>query len=233
MFQHKDGGNMIKTVPQLVSKPYTKHRIINSIIFMFMLTSLCTSSVAGSTVLFEKSCGSDNISGKKVLVAYDSKHGSTAMIAETIGDTLCENGFQVDIRLALNIDDISDYDAIVIGSPMYYANFLPGTLSFLERHRTVLATKAVAVFAVSSSVDKETGTVNENLARMVKSSVLIKFPEIQITEPIGLMPGKFFYREIFPVEIINLKQSGFEELGDYLNFDIVRSWTEGLAGMIQ
>jgi hypothetical protein len=68
---------------------------------------------------------------------------------------------------------------------------------------------------------------------MVKSSVLIKFPEIQITEPIGLMPGKFFYREIFPVEIINLKQSGFEELGDYLNFDIVRSWTEGLAGMIQ
>ena len=138
------------------------------------------------------------------------------MIAEKVGDVLCENGFQVDIRPALNINDISTYDAIVIGSPMYYANFLPGALGFLERHRTVLATKAVAVFAVSSSVDKETGRVEENLARMVNSSVLNKFPEIQIIEPIGLMPGKYFFQEIFPVEIINLKQSGFEEAGIFL-----------------
>jgi len=233
MFQHKDGGNMIKTLPQLVSKPHTTHRIINSIIFMFMLTAVWTSSVAGSAVLFEKSCGSDNISGKKVLVAYDSKHGSTAMIAEKVGDVLCENGFQVDIRAALNIDDISPYDAIVLGSPMYYATFLPGALSFLERHRTVLAAKDVAVFAVSTSVDKDTGAVEENLARLVKASVLNKFPEIQIIEPIGLMPGKYFFQEIFPVEIINLKLTGFEEAGNLLNFEIVRSWAEGIAGLLE
>jgi len=233
MVQHKDGGNMIKTLPKLFRKPYTKHSTIHSIIFMFILSIVLTSSVSASAVLFEKSCGSDNISGKKVLVAYDTKHGSTAMIAETVGDVLCENGFQTDIKPALNIDDIAPYDAIVLGSPMYYATFLPGALSFLERHQTLLATKDVAVFAVSTSVNKETGMVEENLARLVNASVLRKYPEIQVLEPIGLMPGKFFFQEIFPVEIINLKLTGFEEAGDLRNFDIVRSWTEGIAGLLK
>jgi len=212
---------------------YLKHRMTGYVASMFMLTVAWSSSVAGSVALFEKSCGSDNVSGKKVLVAYDSKHGSTAMIAEKVGDVLCENGFQVDIRPALHSDDISSYDAIVLGSPVYYATFLPGALRFLERHRTVLAAKEVAVFAVSTSVNKETGMVDENLARMVRSSVLSKFPEIEFVEPIGLMPGKYFFREIFPVEVINLKQAGFEEPGDLLNFDIVRSWAEGLAGLLK
>jgi menaquinone-dependent protoporphyrinogen IX oxidase len=217
----------------LGSTGYLRGRMIWNSLLLFMLSAVWASSAFATAGFLEKSCGSDNVSGKKVLVAYDSKHGSTAMIAEKVGDVLCENGFQADIRLALNIDDIAAYDAIVLGSPMYYATFLPGTLSFLERHRTVLATKEVAVFAVSSSVDEETGMVNENLARMVKSSVLSKFPEIQFIEPIGLMPGKFFFRDIFPVEIINLKQAGFEEPGDLLNFDIVRSWSAGLADLLK
>jgi menaquinone-dependent protoporphyrinogen oxidase len=198
-----------------------------------MVTVMCTASVAESTVLLDTSCGSANIGGKKVLVAYDSKHGSTSMIAEKTGDVLCESGFQVDIRPALIIEDISTYDAIVLGSPVYYANFLPGVLQFLERHRTNLAVKDVAVFAISTSVDKETGMVNENLSRLVFSSVLNKFPEIQILEPMGLFPGRMFFKEVFPVEIISLKQAGFEEAGNLVNFDFVRSWTEEIADLLK
>jgi menaquinone-dependent protoporphyrinogen oxidase len=200
---------------------------------MLLLTAAWTASVAVSAASFEKTCGSDNIGGKRVLVAYDSKHGSTATIAETVGDVLCENGFQVDIRLAVTVDEIAAYDAIVLGSPLYYSNFLPGALSFLERHRSILAGKKVAVFAVSTSVDKETGMVNQNVERLVVSSVLSKFPELQVIEPIGLMPGKYFFREIFPVEVINLKQTGLEEPGDLLNFDIVKAWAEGLCGHLE
>jgi len=224
---------MQSTLSGLCRKGYVKHGMVRCAIVTFLLTAILVPTAAASAVLLEKSCGSDNLSGKKVLVAYDSKHGSTAMIAEKIGDVLCENGFQADIRPALNIDDISSYDAIVLGSPMYYATFLPGALRFLERHRTALAVTDVAVFAVSTSVNKETGMVDENLARMVRSSVLSRFPEIEFIEPIGLMPGKYFFRKIFPVEIINLKQAGFEEPGNLLNFDIVRSWTEGLAGLLK
>lgn len=214
-------------------QPHRHHRMCLRTLPMFMLAAVLFSSAAAAAGFLEKSCGGDNLSGKKVLVAYDSKHGSTALIAEKVGDVLCENGFQVDIRLALNADTIATYDAIVIGSPMYYATFLPGALTFLERHKTILASKDVAVFAVSTSVDKETGKVEENLARLVRAAVLNKFPEIQFIEPIGLMPGKYFFQEIFPVEIVNLKQVGFEEAGDLINFDIVRSWTEALAVLLQ
>ena len=209
---------MEKTFPGRSFKTYLKYRIIRSSIVVSciaILTAISASAVAGSTLFSSRSlAGADNISGKRVLVAYDSKHGSTADVAEKIGDVLCENGFRVDIRPALNVEDISTYDAIVIGSPMYYATFLPGALEFLERHRNILAVKKVAVFATSTSVDKETGRVDENLLRLIgHSSVLNKFPEIKIIEPIGLMPGKFYFKEIFPVEVVNFKQTGYEETG--------------------
>jgi menaquinone-dependent protoporphyrinogen oxidase len=227
---------MKKTFPGWSFKTYLKYKIIwGSVVAscVFILTAIPASAVGGSNVLFEKSCGSDNINGKRVLVAYDSKHGSTADIAEKIGDVLCENGFRVDMRPALKVEDISPYDAIVIGSPMYYATFLPGALKFLERHKNILAVKKVALFVTSTSVDKETGMVNKNLLRLISSSVLNKFPEIKIIEPIGLMPGKFYFKEIFPVEVINFKQTNYDEVGDLLNYDFVRSWTEEIAILLK
>jgi menaquinone-dependent protoporphyrinogen oxidase len=226
---------MKKTLPGWSFKTYLKYKIIwGSVVAscVFILTAIPASAVGGSNVFFEKSCGSDNINGKRVLVAYDSKHGSTADIAEKIGDVLCENGFRVDMRPALKVEDISPYDAIVIGSPLYYATFLPGALKFLERHRNILAVKKVALFATSTSVDKETGMVDKNHLRLI-SSVLKKFPEIKIIEPIGLMPGKFYFKEIFPVEVINFKQADYDERGDLLNFDFVRSWTEEIAILLK
>ena len=226
---------MKKTLPGWSFKTYLKYKIIwGSVVAscVFILTAIPASAVGGSNVFFEKSCGSDNINGKRVLVAYDSKHGSTADIAEKIGDVLCENGFRVDMRPALKVEDISPYDAIVIGSPMYYATFLPGALKFLERHRNILAVKKVALFVTSTSVDKETGMVNKNHLSLIYS-VLKKFPEIKIIEPIGLMPGKFYFKEIFPVEVINFKQADYDERGDLLNFDFVRSWTEEIAILLK
>lgn len=224
---------MRKKPEVLSSRKYYRQREIQGSIIVLMIITAWASAAAGSAVLFKRSCGSENISGRRVLVAYDSKHGSTALIAEKVGEVLCENGFQADIRPALTVEDLEPYDAIVLGSPLYYANFLPGALMFLERHRTVLAVKDVAVFAVSTSVDNETGMVNEGLSRLVFSSVLSKFPEIQIVEPIGLIPGKYYFREIFPVEIIGLKQAGFDEAGDLLNYDFVRSWTEEIGDLLQ
>ena len=226
---------MKKTLPGWSFKTYLKYKIIwGSVVAscVFILTAIPASAVGGSNVFFEKSCGSDNINGKRVLVAYDSKHGSTADIAEKIGDVLCENGFRVDMRPALKVEDISPYDAIVIGSPLYYATFLPGALKFLERHKNILAVKKVALFVTSTSVDKETGMVNKNHLSLIYS-VLKKFPEIKILEPIGLMPGKFYFKEIFPVEVVNFKQTGYDEVGDLLNFDFVRSWTEEIAILLK
>ena len=72
---------------------------------------------------------------KKILVTYDTKHGATAIVAKKIFDTLCDNA-SVDLVFVENLDpaEIPNYDAIVIGSPIYIGKWLPGIKKLLKRH---------------------------------------------------------------------------------------------------
>jgi menaquinone-dependent protoporphyrinogen oxidase len=236
-FAAKGEVKMKKTLPGWSFKNYLRYKIIRGSLVVSCIVLLAaagfTSAWGENYTLFEKSCGTDNSTVKKVLIAYDTKHGSTADIAEKIGDVLCENGLRVDIRLAYHVEDISAYDAIIIGSPVYYATFLSGTLQFLNRHKTTLANKTVAAFVVSVDVDKATGMVKNSVLSMVKNTVFNKFSEITIIEPVGLLPGKFYFKEIFPIEIVGFKLAGFAESGDLMNDAFVRAWAEQIAPLLK
>ena len=54
-----------------------------------------------------------------VLVAYGSKMGGTAGIAELIGDALTDGGFQADVRPVAEVSQLDRYDAVVIGGALY------------------------------------------------------------------------------------------------------------------
>ena len=103
-----------------------------------------------SEAIVEESCGAENIGGKNVLIAYDSKHGSTTIVVRQIADVLCACGYRVDISRARTVDNVSLYDAVVVGSPIYWATFLPGTQLFLKQNEQALATMRVAVFVLST-----------------------------------------------------------------------------------
>ena len=57
---------------------------------------------------------------KKILVAYASKYGSTTEIANKIGEVLTQAGHQVDVLSADQVKGLSAYQAIVLGSAVYY-----------------------------------------------------------------------------------------------------------------
>jgi len=59
----------------------------------------------------------------KVLVAYGSKYGSTAEIAEKIGHVIADEGFQVDVLSADKVKNVTDYQGVVIGSAAYIGNW--------------------------------------------------------------------------------------------------------------
>ncbi|MFF5787462.1 flavodoxin domain-containing protein [Streptomyces sp. NPDC012693] len=56
---------------------------------------------------------------KRVLVAYGSKAGATAGIAEEIGKTLREDGFDAVVLPADTVTDVSGYDGVVLGGALY------------------------------------------------------------------------------------------------------------------
>lgn len=95
----------------------------------------------------------------KILVAYASQAGSTAEVAEAIGQTLAESGAQVEVHRMKDVPDLTPYRAVVAGSAIHGAKWLPEAMQFMQKHRAALAHKPFVAFLVCitlgmSSADK-------------------------------------------------------------------------------
>jgi len=91
-----------------------------------------------------------------ILVAYATRYGSTAEVAEAIGDELRKTGVEVDVQPIDDIQGLSRYQAVIIGSPIYMGKWLPEAQVFVERHQQYLRGIPVAYFAVGLTVAGET-----------------------------------------------------------------------------
>jgi menaquinone-dependent protoporphyrinogen oxidase len=104
----------------------------------------------------------------KVLVAYATRHGATAGIAERIGSILRDRGVDATVLPAGDVRDVAGYDAFVIGSAAYMYRWLKDATEFVHRHRAAL--KAAPVWIFSSGplgtdlVDKDGKDVRESAA---------------------------------------------------------------------
>ena len=83
----------------------------------------------------------------KVLVAYSSKRGGTAGIAEAIADELDRRGLEVDCRDAGAVRDLDGYDAVVLGSGVYAKRWRGDARRFLRRQRKRLASMPFWIFS--------------------------------------------------------------------------------------
>jgi menaquinone-dependent protoporphyrinogen oxidase len=82
-----------------------------------------------------------------VLVAYASKHGSTAEIAEAIADELRESGINADCLHAGDVKSVERYDGVVVGSAVYMKRWRGEAKRFLHRHANQLAQRPLCVFS--------------------------------------------------------------------------------------
>lgn len=83
---------------------------------------------------------------QRVLIAYASRAGSTAEVAETVGEALRERGIDADVRSVKNITDITEYDALILGSAIWAGRPLPEMVSFMQAQREALTRVPVAYF---------------------------------------------------------------------------------------
>ncbi len=85
--------------------------------------------------------------GNKVLVAYASKRGATAEIAEKIGVLLRESGLAVDVVEIQEEMNLTPYAAVVLGSAVYIGRWQKEAVKFLETNEAMLAERAVWIFS--------------------------------------------------------------------------------------
>ena len=84
----------------------------------------------------------------RILVTYASRAGSTAGVADAIGQTLVEQGLQVDVLPMAEVKDLSPYQAVIAGSAIRGQKWLPEAMQFVNDHRSELSRKPFAAFMV-------------------------------------------------------------------------------------
>lgn len=163
----------------------------------------------------------------KVLIAYASKYGSTAEVAERIGTTLKEAGVQVDVRPVRDVKDLSPYHAVVVGGGVYAGKWHAGATGFVRQHCAKLKSMPVAYFAVAGSLADDTLENRNKVA-----AALAPARELVVPVSVGLFagvidPGKypFFVRLMF--KLVKSKA------GDFRNWDQIRTWAKELAASLK
>ena len=161
----------------------------------------------------------------RILVAYASRGGSTAGVAEAIGQTLAAGGSEVDVRSMTEIDDVTAYQAVVAGSAIQAHEWLPEAMQFLRRHRAALAQKPFAAFLVCMTM-----TMRDPRAREFVASWLE--PVRALVKPVseGFFAGALDLRKV-PSFSDRLKFRlsvllGVWSEGDHRDWDAIRSWAE-------
>lgn len=186
-------------------------------------------------VIVEHIGKNSNAAGKKVLVAYFTRHGTAASIAEKIYDIMRQRGFAVDMRFIGNIgseEDLSQYDAFVIGSAVYWA-MAQDFIDFVADHKAVLAQKPVAVFSCCLTIQRETPKNLERVAAYIESG-LKHVPELQPIDKVAFagkveMPKLTFPEKAFLWFLFTVTpQRG----GDHRDWTKITAWAEKIASQI-
>jgi menaquinone-dependent protoporphyrinogen oxidase len=90
--------------------------------------------------------GGESVSAR-VLVAYASKLGSTAEIAETIAHVLRDGGHYAEAVPARDVASLERYDAVVLGSALYSAYWQRDAHRFVDRFREQLKARPLWLFS--------------------------------------------------------------------------------------
>ncbi len=83
-----------------------------------------------------------------VLVAFTTKNGSTAEVADVVARTLRSQGWAVELVPITDRPDVAGRSLVVVGAPIYNGRWDRRARVFLKRHRSRIASVPVAVFGM-------------------------------------------------------------------------------------
>ncbi len=162
-------------------------------------------------------------------MAYATKHGATAEIAEKIGQVLREAGLRTDVLPTDRVSDLTPYQAVVLGSAVYIGQWRKEAATFLKANEKALAERPVWLFS--------SGPTGEG-------------------EPVAFMKGKRFPEALQPIAdrirprdiavfhgSVDMKKLNFIEkwmlknvktpVGDFRDWEAITSWATAIADVLK
>ena len=158
----------------------------------------------------------------RILVAYATRNGSTAEIAQVIGRELESAGHAVDVTEIKTVSTLTGYAAIVIGGPLYMGSVDGAVGKFMEKNREQLLKLPVAAFVVGlAPKNPDPGAVEAAMAALRKS-----------LGPVTPVSSVLFAGKLDPAKV-NFVMWKFLEMaripaGDFRDWDAIAAWARDL-----
>jgi menaquinone-dependent protoporphyrinogen oxidase len=170
----------------------------------------------------------------RVLIAYASRHGATAGIADRIAARLGDLGLDAESHEVKEVEDVDGYDAFVIGSAAYMFHWLKEATVFAKRHHAVVAARPVWLF---SSGPVGTDLVDKEGNDVLETSRPKEFVELEpILHPRDMRvffgawdpdaPSKGMAERVFRMMPVSKEVL---PAGDFRDWDAIDAWAEEIA----
>ncbi|MEX1169097.1 MAG: flavodoxin domain-containing protein [Chloroflexota bacterium] len=160
----------------------------------------------------------------RVLVSVASRHGSTAEIADRIGEVLKAAGIDADIRPPDQVASVAHYDGVILGSGVYAGRWLGPAKQLAERESADLKARPVWLFSsgpVGDPAKPAADPVDVDLVRKWTDAIDHR-----------VFPGKLDRQELgFGERAIVLAVHAAE--GDFRPWEDVTAWAAGIARTVQ
>jgi menaquinone-dependent protoporphyrinogen oxidase len=91
------------------------------------------------------------VSDSSILVAYETRFGSSGEIAEAIADEIGGRGCRADALRMRDARGLDGYTAAILGGPVNRGHWMPEAMDFVRQHADVLRQMPVALFCTHIS----------------------------------------------------------------------------------
>ncbi|PJF37198.1 MAG: flavodoxin [Candidatus Thermofonsia Clade 1 bacterium] len=166
---------------------------------------------------------------QKLLIAYATRAGSTAQVAEFMGKVLREAGLQVDVMPVKQVRDLSGYSGVILGSPIRMGSVLPELIRFVKAHAQTLSRLPLAYFNVNLTLMDDTPE-----ARAIVDSYFNPLRVICAPLRVGAFAGKMDYARLNSLLRFLLARNRDQiPEGDWIDWQAVRQWALELLPLLQ
>jgi menaquinone-dependent protoporphyrinogen oxidase len=162
---------------------------------------------------------------RRLLVAYASRYGSTAEVAQAIARALRAPARSVDVVPAAQVAAVDGYDAMIVGSAVRFGTWLDEALAFLRRHRTALAARPLAFFTLHmQATASDTGRAQQ--AAYTSAARAIAVPRDEAFFLGALQPGRLSFLDRMAVRMVGAP------LQDLRDWAAIEAWAKALPARL-
>ena len=158
----------------------------------------------------------------RVLVVYASSRGGTEGLARMVAEWLVAHGLDADVGNASGIDDVTGYDAVIVGGALYNGKWHPDASWFVDRNISGLLATNVWFFS--------SGPLDDS----ARAGALAPVPHVQDLARRANVRGHMTFGGFLAPKHRGFLSSlmAWGKPGDYRDPEQVKEWVELIVGRL-